>query len=96
MTVNVKFERGLIAAIKNSDDGNGYYSSGYTEVFYNVDNSECWGVYQYSVGRNTWTNYHDDAIVKIGNYSGKVTKRELLEDITRKVDYLHKTRSFDN
>ena len=45
----------------------GYYSPEYLELFYNIETGESWTNYQYSIGHNTWTEYHDPHIIKIRN-----------------------------
>ena len=59
----------------------GAYSPEYVEVFYDTDTGEVWTVYQYSLGLNTWTEYHDPAVIKIGNYQRHATMQELADDI---------------
>ena len=75
---DVDWEPGLIRDIKNSDDGTGYCSTTYTQVFFDADTRECWGVFHASIGRNEWTAYDDPAIFSVGMFSGRTSRSELL------------------
>ena len=60
------------------DRKNGYY----VEIFYDTKEDEVWGIAQYSLGFNSWTEYRrNPEIVKIGNFTHKVSKNELIEYI---------------
>lgn len=60
------------------DHKNGYY----VEIFYDTEEDEVWGIAQYSLGFNSWTEYRrNPEIVKIGNFTHKVSKNELIEYI---------------
>ena len=60
------------------DRNNGYY----VEIFYDTEEDEVWGIAQYSLGFNSWTEYRrNPEIVKIGNFTHKVSKNELIEYI---------------
>lgn len=60
------------------DRKNGYY----VEIFYDTEEDEVWGIAQYSLGFNSWTEYRrNPEIVKIGNFTHKVSKNELIEYI---------------
>lgn len=65
---------------------NGGYSPEYDEVFYDCESGEVWSIYQYSIGHNSYTRYHDPAIIKIGNYTHHVTQQQLMDAIKRVVD----------
>jgi len=39
----------------------------YLELFYDKRTGEVWTKYQYSIGSNSWTVYHDPNIVKVCN-----------------------------
>lgn len=66
------------------DRKNGYY----VEIFYDTEEDEVWGIAQYSLGFNSWTEYRrNPEIVKIGNFTRKVSKNELIkyiEEATRR------------
>lgn len=60
------------------DRKNGYY----VEIFYDTEEDEVWGIAQYSLGFNGWTEYRrNPEIVKIGNFTHKVSQNELIEYI---------------
>lgn len=57
----------------------GYYSGSYDELFYDRSSGEVWTVYQYSLGQNSWTEYHDPSIIKLGNTSEHMTMQEIAD-----------------
>ena len=61
----------------------GYYSGRYVEIFYDRSTGEVWGSFQYSLGQNSWTEYHDPDIVKICNTSRHMTMQEIADEINR-------------
>lgn len=68
----------------------GYYSGEYVEIFYDTKTGEVWTKYQYSLGHNSWTQYHDPSIIKICNASGHLTMQaiaDLIRDAVEKMDY---------
>lgn len=56
-------------------------SGGYTEVFYDMDADEVWTVDQISIGQNSWTEYHDPAIIKVCNTTCHMTMNQIKEAI---------------
>ena len=77
----VKIDKGLIKSIKDADEGRGRYSAGYIQVFYDKTRDLIFGVRHYSVGRCEYDDFHDASIVSIGNYAGKVTRNQLMDDM---------------
>lgn len=63
----------------------GCWSSKYNEIFYDTNTGEVWTVFQVSTGHNTWTHYHDDAIIKIRNTSFHMTMQEIADAIYERV-----------
>lgn len=61
----------------------GYYSGRYVEIFYDRSTGEVWGNFQYSLGQNSWTEYHDPDVVKICNTSRHMTMQEIADEINR-------------
>ena len=61
----------------------GYYSGRYVEIFYDRSTGEVWGNFQISLGQNSWTEYHDPAVVKICNTSRHMTMQEIADEIQR-------------
>lgn len=59
----------------------GHYSGSYVEIFYDTSAGDVWGVYQYSLGQNSWTVYHDPAVVKICNTSQHMTMQDIADAI---------------
>lgn len=55
--------------------------SAYDEVFYDRRTGEVWTVYQYSLGWNSWTVYHDSDIIKVCNTARHLTMQEIADRI---------------
>ena len=53
----------------------------YEEIFYNRETGEVWTKFQCSIGQNSWTQYHDPAIIKICNTSRKMTMQQIADRI---------------
>jgi hypothetical protein len=78
-----KFEKGLTYKILHAKS-NGV--AGYVQVNFDRETKEVWGDYHYSLGCNSWTEYHDLDIINIGNFSGKWTLREIFDEIQNELD----------
>ena len=63
-------------------------SAEYHEIFYNREDGEVWTVYQYSLGRNDYTVYHDPAIVAICTTGQHMTMQEIADAIKLVMDKL--------
>ena len=61
----------------------GCYSGSYVELFYDKSNGDVWGNFQFSRGQNSWTEYHDPAVVKICNTIRHMTMQEIADEIHR-------------
>ncbi len=72
---------GLQATSESTKSLQGYYSGHYVEIFYDPNDGEVWGVYQYSLGQNTWTVYHDKSIIKVGNVSDPCTMQQIADKV---------------
>ncbi len=83
-THNIKMT-GLKAASGDTKSLRGYYSGSYVEVFFDRQTGEVWTKYQYSLGQNSWTVYHDDNVVKIGNFSAPATMQEIADAIASRL-----------
>lgn len=57
----------------------GYYSGKYVELFYDFETGEVWGVFQYSLGQNTWTEYHSGNVVKLCNATEHLTMQQIAD-----------------
>ena len=60
----------------------GPYSGHYIEIFFDRKTCEVWGVWQYSLGHNTWTEYHDPNVIKICNTDHHMKMVEIAEAIS--------------
>lgn len=70
-----------IAEMPKYDRRNGYY----VEVLYDMEKDEVYNHVHVSLGHNNWTEYHDDNVIRIGNFAQKVTKAQLKELIEEKI-----------
>ena len=61
----------------------GDYSGKYDEIFYDRKTGEIWTKFQYSLGQNSWTQYHDENIIKICNTTRHMTMQEIADAIAR-------------
>ncbi len=76
---------GLKAASGDTKNLRGYYSGEYVELFFDRQTGEVWTKYQYSLGQNSWTVYHDDNVVKIANFSAPATMQEIADAIASRL-----------
>jgi hypothetical protein len=72
---------GIKAAAGATKNLNGYYSGEYVELFVDKSSGKVWTVFHHSIGQQTWTEYHDDNIIKCGNISSPATMAEIKEMI---------------
>lgn len=77
--------KGLKKASGETEDY-GAFSPTYNEIFYDRETGEVWTKYQSSLGMNTWTEYHDENIIKIGNTQRHMTMQEIADAIWEAVD----------
>lgn len=54
----------------------------YYELFYDMDDGRVWTVLQISLGQNSWTEYHDNTILKVGNLSRVTTMQEIADKVS--------------
>lgn len=59
----------------------GPYSGSYVEIFYDKSNGDVWGVFQHSLGQNSWTVYHDPDVVKVCTTSRHMTMQQIADCI---------------
>lgn len=64
----------------------GAHSDLYDEIFYDCATGEVWTKFQCSLGQNSWTEYHDVNIIKIGNTQRHMTMQELADAIWEAVN----------
>lgn len=91
LTVDIKDLKKVARATSNY----GLHSPEYDEVFYDRSTGEVWSKYQYSIGQNCWTEYSDPNIIKIGNYTNRITRQELMDHIKQKVDELQAKKEYE-
>ena len=56
-------------------------SGGYTEIFYDLSDGECWTVDQVSLGHNSWTQYRSKSIIKICDTEAHMTMQQIADAI---------------
>ena len=80
---NVK--SGLAREVRGADDGLGSYSNTYVQINLDKDTGEIWGDFHCSIGRNSWTEYHEDNIVSLGMYADNKFQLEDLAEALSEV-----------
>lgn len=65
----------------------GYYSGLYDELFFDRGTGEVWTVFQSSFGQNSWTEYRDPNIIKIGNITKRMTMQQIADLIAAELKY---------
>lgn len=76
---------GLKAASGDTKYLRGYYSGHYCELFYNRSSGRVWTTYQYSLGHNSWTEYHDRDVIACGILTTPTTMQEIADLISGKL-----------
>lgn len=66
-----------IAKMPKHDMGNGYY----VQVSYDTSDDTVLSDWHVSLGFNEWCQYHSPSIIFVGNYTKKISKKELIEHI---------------
>lgn len=65
----------------------GYYSGEYVQISYDMSTGDIYTDYHYSLGHNSWSEYHDSDIVTICNASEPMTMQEITDAIYEAVQY---------
>ena len=76
-TANTIKMTGLKKAAGMTKGLNGYYSGEYIQVSYDTATGQVLTDYHYSLGQNSWTQYHDPDIIAIGNLSEPTTMHDI-------------------
>ncbi len=79
--------RGLKAA-SGKTRNYGYYSGHYVQISYDTDTGDVLADYHYSLGQNSWTRYHDPAIITIATTADHMTMQQIADAITRAVEWI--------
>lgn len=72
--------RGLKAASGDTQNY-GYYSGQYIQISYDTETGDVLADYHYSLGQNSWAEYHDPAVITVCNTSRHMTMREIADRI---------------
>lgn len=64
----------------------GYYSGHYVQISYDTDTGDVLTDYHYSLGQNSWTRYHDPAIITVATAADHMTMQEIADAIARAVE----------
>ena len=91
--------KGLKKVSGESKKLSGHYSPEYLQLNYNTKTGEAWINYHYSIGHNSWTEYHEPEIITCGNITEPKTQKELaamihdaiLKDLYRRLDTAKET-----
>ena len=78
--------KGLRKVCSETKGLHGYSSGEYLELFYDAQNNEVFTVYQYSLGQNSWTVFHDPSIIPCGNIDSPKTQEEIREIIAETLE----------
>lgn len=77
--------RGLKAA-SGETRNYGYYSGHYVQISYDTDTGDVLADYHYSLGQNSWTRYHDPAIISVATTSDHMTMQAIADAIAKAVE----------
>lgn len=64
----------------------GYYSGHYIQISYDTDTGDVLTDYHCSLGQNSWTRYHDPAIITVATAADHMTMQEIADAIARAVE----------
>lgn len=54
-----------------------FYAPEYLQLNYDISTGEAWTDFHYSLGHNSWTNYHDSKIINCGIITNPMSVREI-------------------
>ena len=72
---------GLRKAAGETKGLRGYYSGSYVQISYDQDTGEILTDYHYSLGQNSWSEYHDPAVITVCNASKPMTMQQIADEI---------------
>ena len=72
---------GLKRAAEKTKSLQGYYSGQYVQISYNYSTGEVITNYHVSLGHNSWTHYHNPAIITVCSASSPMTMQEIADNI---------------
>ena len=64
-TLKIKGLKKAIGEYKRYNAG-GYYSPEYGRLMFDIESGELWTDYFYSIGHNSWNQYHSESIINLG------------------------------
>lgn len=64
----------------------GDFSGSYVEIFYDRRTGEIWTRYQYSIGHNWETKYHNSDIIKVCTTSKHLTMQQIADEIKKRLE----------
>lgn len=77
--------RGLKAASGETKDY-GYCSGHYVQISYDTVTGDIMTDYHYSLGQNSWTSYHNPAIITIATTADHMTMQDIADAIARALE----------
>lgn len=79
--------KGLRNACSETKGLTGYYSGHYVQISYDTSDGEILTDYHYSLGQNSWSQYHSKSIITIRNASKPMTMQEIADEIACNVRF---------
>ena len=73
-----------------SGDTRDYGRNCYIQISYNTRTGEVLTDYHCSIGGNSWTEYHDSDIIRIGNTSRHMTMQEIADRIADECEWMQR------
>lgn len=75
--------------LKSASGGTKNYGRNcYIQISYNTRTGEVLTDYHCSIGGNSWTEYHDSDIIRIGNTNQHMTMQEIADAIADELDWM--------
>lgn len=66
----------------------GYFSGSYLQLNYDKSTGEVFTNYHYSLGQNSWSEYHDPNVKFICNLSSPCTMQQIADHIYNKSEFM--------
>lgn len=65
----------------------GYNSGWYFDIMYDRSTGQVWTDTHYSIGQNSWNEYHDSDIIRVLRCSTHITMQEIADEIYHWIQY---------
>lgn len=77
---------GLRQACSETKGLHGYYSGEYVQISYDKNTGDILTNYHYSIGQNSWTQYHNPSIITLCNICSPMTMQGIADLIHEKLN----------